>query len=52
MRLWRCEFKFSYDPYLIARWFRATDAQSARILAAAWHGAPVVVIVTPERQGG
>jgi hypothetical protein len=48
MPLWRCEFKDSPDRNLIAKFFRASNAQDAVRLAKSWHGVPVNVIVTQD----
>ena len=49
MPLWRCEFKGSDDKNLIAKFFRAPNAQDAMRAALRWHGTPVTVIVTLEK---
>jgi hypothetical protein len=50
MPLWRCEFKDSSDKNLIAKFFRASSAQDAVRLAKSWHGVPVTIIVTQEKE--
>ena len=50
MPLWRCEFKNSDDKNLIAKFFRAANAQDAMQAAQKWHGTPVTIIVTSEKE--
>lgn len=50
MPLWHCEFKNSPDKNLIAKFFRAVDAQDAMEKAKKWHGSPVTIIVTLEKE--
>jgi hypothetical protein len=45
--LWRCEFKNSPDKNLIAKFFKAANAQEAMEKAQKWHGSPVTIIVSP-----
>ena len=48
--LWRCEFRYSDDKNLVAKFFRAASAQDAMQLAMNWHVSPTPITVTREKE--